>query len=73
MFLGFLASAVAVCVLVAVSLGHRRWWFVAGFVDLVERTGCALALVSGCFALKSAGVMLCLWWVVESYISGLLL
>ena len=44
------------------------------FVDLVEKAGgAALALANGGFAPRSVGVMLCLWWGVESYISGLLL
>ena len=43
-------------------------------VDLVEKAGAAaLVLANGGFAPRSVGVMLCLWWVVESYISGLLL
>ena len=43
-------------------------------VDLVEKAGgAALALANGGFVPRSVGVMLCLWWVVESYISGLLL
>ena len=43
------------------------------FVDLVERTGCALGAVNGCFALGSVGGGLCPWRVVESYILGELL
>jgi len=44
------------------------------FVDLVEKVdAAALALANGGFAPRSVGVMLCRWWVVESYISGLLL
>jgi len=43
-------------------------------VDLVEKAGAgALASAIGGFVLGSVGVMLCLWWVVENYISGLLL
>jgi hypothetical protein len=42
-------------------------------VDLVERVGVALVLGNGVIVLGSVGVMLCRWWVVESYISGLLL
>ena len=44
------------------------------FVDLIEKVdAAALVLANGGFVLGSVGVMLCLWWVVESYISGLLL
>jgi hypothetical protein len=43
------------------------------FVDLVERVGVALVSVNGVIVLGSVGVMLCRWWVVENYISGLLL
>jgi len=43
-FLGFLVSAGVAGVLIVVLLGcPQKWGFVAGFVDLVERTGCALA------------------------------
>ena len=34
---------------------------------------CLPAVVSVCLALESVGVMLYQWWVVESYIWGLLL
>ena len=50
-----------------------RCGIVESFVDLVERVGVALVLGSGVIVLGSVGVMLCRWWVVESYISGLLL
>jgi hypothetical protein len=47
---------------------------VGRFVDLVEKAGgVALVLVNGGFVPRSVGVVLCRWWVVESYISGLLL
>ena len=46
---------------------------VESFVDLVENVGVALVSANGVIALGSVGVMLCRWWVVESYISGLLL
>ena len=43
-------------------------------VDLVEKAGVgALVSARGGFVLGSVGVMLCRWWVVENYISGLLL
>ena len=43
-------------------------------VDLVEKVdGVALVSVIGGFVLGSVGVMLCRWWVVENYISELLL
>ena len=51
----------------------QRCGIVERFVDLVERFGVALVLGIGCFVLGSVGVMLCRWWVVESYIWGLLL
>ena len=51
----------------------RKCGIVERFVDLVEKRWVALVLGSGGFVLGSVGVMLCRWWVVESYISGLLL
>ena len=50
-----------------------RCGIVESFVDLVVKVGVALVLGSGGFVLGSVGVMLCRWWVVENYISGLLL
>ena len=52
----------------ALGCGIVEW-----FVDLVERVGVALVLANGDFVPRSIGVMLCLWWVVENYISELLL
>ena len=51
----------------------RRGGIAGRVVGLVENVGAALVLGIGCFVLGSVGVMLCRWWVVESYISGLLL
>ena len=52
----------------------QKCGIVERFVDLVENVdGVALVLVIGGFVLGSVGVMLCRWWVVENYISGLLL
>jgi hypothetical protein len=48
------------------------WQLVELLVDLVEGIGLARELVSLCFVLRSAAETLCLWWVVESYISLLL-
>jgi hypothetical protein len=42
MFPGFSALAVAVAASGLGLLGCRMGWFVAGFVDLVEKHGCAL-------------------------------
>ena len=47
----------------------RRGCLVELFVDLVERTGCALAADYGCLAPKSAAGGLYPWRVVENYIS----
>ena len=51
----------------------QKCGIVERFVGLVEKRWVSLVLGSGCFVLRSVGVMLCLWWVVENYISGLLL
>ena len=52
----------------------RRCGIVERVVDLVEKAGAAaLASANRGFAPGSVGVMLCRWWVVENYISGLLL
>ena len=51
----------------------RSCGIVGRFVGLVEKCWVAPVLVSGGFALRSVGVVRCLWWVVESYIWGLLL
>jgi hypothetical protein len=52
----------------------RRCGVVEKVVDLVEKAGAvALASAKGGSALGSVGGGQCRWWVVESYISGLLL
>ena len=60
-------------VLVLGLRGVARMCGIVEIVDLVERVGVALVLGNGVIVLGSVGVMLCRWWVVESYISGLLL
>jgi len=63
-----------VCGLVAGLLGSARKCGIVGrFVGLVEKRWVALVLGNGGFAPKNVGAARCLWWVVESYISGLLL
>ncbi len=54
------------------NLGHKCP-FVEWVVDLVERSGVALVLMIGGFVQGICAEELCLLWVVESYISGLLL
>jgi hypothetical protein len=54
-------------------LGSFLRRYLVGFVDLVERLGCALALGCVCLAPKSVVAVLCPWWAVESYILVLLL
>jgi len=52
----------------------RKCGIVERFVGLVEKVGvAALVSANGGFVLRSVGVMLRLWWVVENYISELLL
>ena len=49
------------------------WRVVERFVGLAETVGCVLVVMNGGLALENVAVMLCRWWVVESYIWGLLL
>jgi hypothetical protein len=54
------------------NLGHK-YPLVEWVVDLVEKSGVALVLRIERFVQGICAEELCLLWVVESYISGLLL
>ena len=54
-------------------MGAAQRCGIVEIVGLVEKRLVGLVLGNGGFAPRSVGAVRCLWWVVESYIWGLLL